>query len=109
MDLKGKLNLRVDVQEDKLTDLKDGEYTINFRTLHETSFEKVPSQKYLKTPAKLEVQGGKNIVTITVDKKEIDKVTTKIGNSFKNTKVVNENKKDYKNYFSTNYNLTDNS
>lgn len=88
-----KYNGNLENDEDKLTDLKDGEYTINFRTLHETSFEKVPSQKYLKTPAKLEVQGGKNIVTITVDKKEIDKVTTKIGNSFKNTKIVNENKK----------------
>ena len=78
--------------EPEKTKLEDGEYTINFRVLHATKFEKSTMAGYVKAPALLSVKDGKNTVTFTLtDHESIEDFKVEQNGSLSSAKVVNVN------------------
>ncbi|KAA0966896.1 hypothetical protein FQ087_11975 [Sporosarcina sp. ANT_H38] len=69
--------------------IKDGAYTIDFKALHEEEDKASSMTRYIETPAKLSVKGGKNLVTMTLTNNEqITAFQVEQGGKFVDTTVV---------------------
>lgn len=84
-----------EMDEDQEAELTDGHYTINYRTLHATEFEKSRMGDYLVTPANLLINNDKNTVTITItDHKTVTDFKVNQNGEWKDAKVVKVNEAD---------------
>ncbi|MFD2117611.1 NEAT domain-containing protein [Paenibacillus yanchengensis] len=71
------------------TALTDGEYTINFKALHEKEEKDSSMGRYMKTPAKLTVKEGKHTVVVSLtDNEQIKQFQVEQGKELVDSKVV---------------------
>src|SRR5690606_34040328 len=52
--------------ETPVTSIEDGDYTIDFKVLHEEEEKESSMTRYIETPAALSVKDGKQIVSFTL-------------------------------------------